>query len=190
VRHAFDQFEITYDLIYKERVRKGNLRGSYDVIVIPNQGRGSAKAIVFDVESKGKPLDYKRGGDFRSLGDYGESDDITGGMGLPGAEELNKFVQAGGVLITLGASSFFPAEFGLVRQVDATRPSQAFYAPGPIVETEILKPTHPIFYGYSEKKLPVRYSNGPLLRVPTEYRKAWVLAQFTGTDQAVLSGLI
>ena len=115
MRHAFDQFEITYDLIYKERVRKGNLRGSYDVIVIPNQGRGSAKSLVFDVESKGKPSDYKRSGEFKSLGEYGESDDITGGMGLPGAEELNKFVQDGGVLITLGASSFFPAEFGLVR---------------------------------------------------------------------------
>lgn len=190
VRHAFDQFEITYDLIYKERVRKGNLRASYDVILIPNQGRGSAKALVFDVESKGKPLDYKHGTEFRSLGEYGESDDITGGMGLPGAEELNKFVQAGGVLITLGASSFFPAEFGLVRQLDAGRTSPAFYAPGPIVETEVLEPTHPIFYGYSEKKLPVRYANGPILRVPTEYKKAWVLAQFIGAEQSILSGLM
>ena len=36
----------------------------------------------------------------------------------------------------------------------------------------------------------MRYANGPLLRVPTEYKKAWVLAQFTGTDQSVLSGLM
>ena len=39
VRHAFDQFEVPYDLIYKERVRKGDLRADYDVILIPNQGR-------------------------------------------------------------------------------------------------------------------------------------------------------
>jgi len=38
VRYAFDHFEIGYDLIYKERIRKGNLRGAYDVIVIPSQG--------------------------------------------------------------------------------------------------------------------------------------------------------
>ena len=40
VRYAFDQFELQYDLIYKERIRKGNLRADYDVIVIPSQGRG------------------------------------------------------------------------------------------------------------------------------------------------------
>jgi len=39
VRHAFDQFETPFDLIYKERVRKGGLRANYDVIVIPNQHR-------------------------------------------------------------------------------------------------------------------------------------------------------
>ena len=59
-------------LIYKERVRKGNLRDSYDVIVIPNQGRNSAKSIVFDVESKGKPLAYTKSAEFPSLGIYGE----------------------------------------------------------------------------------------------------------------------
>ena len=84
VRYAFDHFEVGYDLIYKERVRQGHLRDSYDVIVIPNQGRGSAKSLVFDIESKGKPLAYTKTADFKSLGEYGESDDITGGMGLRG----------------------------------------------------------------------------------------------------------
>ena len=40
MRYAFDQFEVPFDLIYKERVKQGNLRAAYDVIVIPNQGRG------------------------------------------------------------------------------------------------------------------------------------------------------
>ncbi len=31
-RHAFDQFGIPYDLIFKERVAKGNLKNDYDVI--------------------------------------------------------------------------------------------------------------------------------------------------------------
>ncbi len=108
MRYAFDHFEVGYDLIYKERVRKGNLRDSYDVIVIPNQGRNSAKSIVFDVESKGKPLAYTKSAEFPTLGMYGESDDITGGMGLPGVVEFDKFVKDGGVLITLGGASFLP----------------------------------------------------------------------------------
>jgi hypothetical protein len=189
VRYAFDHFEVPYDLIYKERVRQGHLRDAYDVIVIPNQGRGSAKSLVYDIESKGKPLDYKKSADFPSLGMYGESDDISGGMGLPGVEELDRFVNQGGVLITLGAASFLPAEFGITRTVDASRTSPQFYAPGPIVEAEIIRPAHPIFYGYTGKTVPVRYANGPLLRVPEDDRK-WILMRFPGTDNSVLSGLM
>jgi len=181
VRHAFDQFEVNYDLIYKERVRKGNLRKSYDVIIIPNQGRGGSKAIVNDIEPKKTPIAYKD--------KYGESEDITGGMGVAGVNEFDRFVNEGGVLITLGVASFLPADFGITRNVDAGRTTPAFYAPGPIVEAEIKQPSSSIFYGYTKPILPVRYANGPLLRVPEEDRK-WILMQFIGTDQSVLSGLM
>ncbi|MCU1259541.1 MAG: hypothetical protein JWO80_2426 [Bryobacterales bacterium] len=181
VRHAFDQFEVGYDLIYKERVRKGNLRKSYDVILIPNQGRGGSKAIVNDIEARKSAIPYK---DM-----YGETEDITGGMGIAGVNELDKFVNEGGVLITLGVASFVPADFGITRDIDATRTTPAFYAPGPIVEAEVMQSSNPIFYGYSKKVLPVRYANGPLLRVPAEDRK-WILMQYVGTEQSVLSGLM
>ena len=190
VRYAFDHFEIPSDLIYKERIRQGNLRAAYDVIVIPSQGRGGAKGLVFDIESKGKRYAYTKGGEFPSLGAYGESEDITGGMGIPGVAELDKFVNEGGVLITLGAASFLPAEFGIARTVDAARPSAQFYAPGPIVEAEILHPDHPIFYGYAQRVVPVRWAGGPLLRVPNEEQGRTVLMRFPGGDKSVLSGLM
>ena len=145
---------------------------------------------MFDIESKGKPLPYNKPADFPTMGMYGESDDITGGMGLEGVVELEKFVKAGGVLITLGTSSFFPADFGITQTVEATRTSAQFYAPGPIVEAEIQQPSNPIFYGYTERTVPVRYANGPLLRVPAEDRSKWVLMQFPGTEKSVLSGLM
>jgi hypothetical protein len=189
VRHAFDTFEVPYDLIYKERLREGNLRAAYDVILIPNQGR-SAKNIVFDVESKGKPIAYTKSDQFPSLGAYGSSEDITGGMGLEGVVELQKFVQAGGLLITLAGSTQFATDFGLVRNVNSSRPSAQFYAPGPIVDAEILKPAHPIFYGYSQHSVPVRYANGPLLQVPEADRDQQVLMRFPGGDESVLSGLM
>ena len=190
VRYAFDHFEIPSDLIYKERIRQGNLRAAYDVIVIPSQGRGGAKGLVFDIESKGKHYAYTKGAEFPSLGAYGESEDITGGMGIPGVAELDKFVNEGGVLITLGAASFLPAEFGIARTVDAARPSAQFYAPGPIVEAEILHPDHPIFYGYAQRVVPVRWAGGPLLRVPNEEQRRTVLMRFPGGDKSVLSGLM
>src|SRR5262245_19866982 len=202
VRHAFDKFEIPYDLIYKERVKKGDLRGSYDVIILPMQG-GSGKRIVFDIENRGQAIEYKKSDRFKFLGGYGESDDITGGMGLEGVAEFEKFVKSGGVLVTLGTASYFPAEFGLAPRVDAARTTAQFYAPGPIIDAEILKPEHPIFYGYDKKTIPVRYGNGPLLSVQTGVNPFAdnappgppptpnsVLMRYPGGDDHVLSGLM
>jgi hypothetical protein len=189
VRYAFDHFDIPFDLIFKERVRQGDLRSAYDVIVIPNQAR-TAKQLVFDIEPKKIPLAYNKTERFKYLGDYGSSPDITGGMGLEGVVELQKFVDKGGVLITLGVASFFPAEFGLTRRVEAAHTSPQFYAPGPIVEAEVVRPQHPMFYGYTEKTMPVRYANGPLLTVPQSDREQQVLMRFPGGDDSVLSGIM
>ncbi len=201
VRFAFDKFEVPYDLIYKDRVREGNLKNAYDVIVIPHQG-GSAKRLVFDVDSRGTAISYKKSEQFKNLGMYGESDDITGGMGVEGVAEFDKFAKAGGVLVTLGTSSFFPAEFGLTPKVDAARTSAAFYSPGAIIDAEILQPDNPIFYGYDKKIIPVRYGNGPLLTVQTNTNPfepppatppptpPGVLMRYPGGDDHVLSGLM
>ena len=184
VRHAFDRFAIPFDLIFKERVREGNLRADYDVVLIPNQGR-TAKGLVFDVEPRGGPRAYTKTDRYRFLGDYGSSEDITGGMGLEGVIELQRFVAGGGLLVTLGAASHVPPAYGLTREIDARRPGSGFYAPGPLVEAEINQPRHPIFYGYDTTETPVRYANGPLLDVPRRFRDDWVLMTFR---DEVLSG--
>ena len=109
---------------------------------VPNQG-GSGKRLVFDIENRGQPIAYKKSEQFKNLGMYGESDDITGGMGVEGVAEFEKFIKGGGVLVTLGTASYFPAEFGLAPKVDAARTSLQFYAPGAIVDAEILQPDAP-----------------------------------------------
>ncbi len=189
VRYALDKFEVPFDLIYKERVKKGDLRSSYDVIVVPNQGR-SGKGLVYDIEPKSRPLAYTKTEKFKNLGMYGESQEITGGMGIAGVAEFEKFIGAGGLVVTLGSASFFPAEFGLTRTIEAGRTSGQFYGPGPIMEAEILQAAHPIFYGYAHKTVPVRYANGPLLQVPERDRESQVLMRFPGGDRSVLSGLM
>jgi hypothetical protein len=111
-------------------------------------------------------------------------------MGLAGTLEIQRFVEAGGLLVTLGAASFFPAEFGIARSVEASRTSPQFYAPGPIVEAEIAHASHPLFHGYVARTIPVRYANGPLLQVPEQDRERQVLMRFPGGDKSVLSGLM
>ena len=189
VRYAFDQYKVPYDLIFKERVLQGKLRADYDLILVPNQMR-TAKALVTDIPKGKIPLAYTKTSQFRFLGDYGSSEDITGGMGAAGVAELQKFTEGGGVLVTLGTSSALPADFGITPKIDAGTTTSKFYAPGPIVEAEITAPTNPIFYGYSSKTVPVRYANGPLLRMDAAMDKQDVLMRYPGGDKAVLSGLM
>jgi hypothetical protein len=201
VRLAFDRFEIPFDLIHKDHVQAGaNLRAKYDVIVVPHQTQ-NGKSVVFEQPKLSKPLAYKKSAQFKSLGMYAETDDVRGGMGLEGVNEFQKFLDAGGLLMTFGVSSYFPAEFGLAKGVDAQRPATGWYAPGPYVQTEILQAAHPVFYGYNgQKTIPVRWAEGPLLQAgpPAELaafigsspERPQVLARFQGGEAGVLSGLM
>jgi Zinc carboxypeptidase len=204
VRLAFDRFEVPYDLIYKDQAKAGRLRDKYDVIVVPHHGRRGGKELVYEQPTTGRPLAYRKNEKFKTFGMYGETDDVRGGMGLDGAAEFQKFVDAGGVLLTFGTSTFFPPEFGIVRSVDAQRTQTPFYAPGPILQSEILQPAHPIFYGYTSRSLPVLWSDGPLLQLPEpnagpgrnspptpdSNEKPVTLMRFVGGDSGVLSGLM
>ena len=163
VRFTFDKFGIPYDLIYKERVKKGNLRADYDVIVMPTQQAN--RQAVFQAPAA-RPVPYMKDAKYKFLGMYGESPDITGGMGGEGVDAFAKFLDGGGTLIAMGNAVRFPTELGLARTVDASgTTSSDFYAPRPLVNAEILKLDHPVFYGYTDKIMPIKYLGGPLMTV-------------------------
>jgi hypothetical protein len=186
-RYTFDAFGVPYDLIYKERIVKGDLRSEYDVIVMPTQT--ATRQAVFQPPAA-KPVPYMRGPKYKFLGVYGESADITGGMGGPGVDAFAKFLDAGGTLIVTGNAVRFPADLGFARTVDASAStSNQFYAPRPIVNAEIVRLDHPVFYGYTDKVLPIKYLGGPLLSVaPSD--QPHVLAKYVGGDAGVVSGLM
>ncbi len=200
VRLAFDRFGIPFDLIHKDHVQTGaNLRAKYDVIVMPHQ-TNNGKSVVYEQPKLSKPLPYKKNDKYKSLGMYAETDDVRGGMGLAGAAEFQKFVEDGGVLMTLGVASAFPAEFGIAKGVESQNPATGFYAPGPYVQSEILLANHPVMYGYDQKTLPVRFNGGPLLQAGppagleqlagSSPDRPQVIARFTGGEAGVLSGLM
>jgi hypothetical protein len=200
VRLAFDRWEVPYDLIHKDHVKKGQLRSSYDVIVIPHQTQ-NGKSIVYEQPKLSRPLPYRKQDTFKSLGMYVETDDVRGGMGIEGVAELVRYVEGGGLLMTFGVASYFPADFGLTRGVDAARPQGNWYAPGPYVQTEIVQSEHPLVYGYTGKTVPVRWADGPLLQVAGANPemaplvgsipdRSTIVMRFQGGDAGVLSGLL
>ena len=187
-RHAFDQFGIPFDLIYKERVEKGNLQADYDVIVMAAQNINRAAVMA---PKAAKPVPYAKNEEYKFMGMYGDSPDISGGFGDAGVRAIESFLEAGGTLIAAHNATRFPIEFGLARSVDIeTFPQAAVNAQKPLVLAEIVKTSHPVFYGYDKAIIPVKFGQGQFVFRTGVADQDKVLIRFQGGDDSVLSGLM
>jgi len=83
-----------------------------------------------------------------NLGVPDASADITGGIGWAGMARLEEYLNAGGVLVTLGNGSAIALQGGLVR--DVYRRSGAVITPGSELKAKFTRPDHPIAYGMTE----------------------------------------
>ena len=184
-RLTFDDFRIPFDLIYKERVMQGNLRRDYDVILVAEQNL--SRTTVMQAPAS-RPVAYRKDPRFPFLGMYGETDDMTGGFGQKGVDAFGAFLEQGGTLIAIGESARLPIEFGWARTVDKT-PVPGLSAQRPLVEAEVMRPEHPVFYGFGRKTIPVKYVGGTPFKVGIA-DEGNVLARYVGGDKAVLSGLM
>jgi hypothetical protein len=184
-RLTFDKFGVPYDLIFKEQLTQGKLRDKYDVIVMAEQNLGKTASLA---KPAAKPQSYKKTDKFKFLGDYGSTNDMSGGMGQEGVDAFGAFLDAGGTLIAIGDAARLPIEFGFAHTVDKV------IVPGltsqrPLVQGEIVRPESPVFYGYADKKIPVKYVGGTPFRVGIA-DEGNVLARYVGGDAAVISGLM
>ncbi|HEX8288396.1 MAG TPA: M14 metallopeptidase family protein [Pyrinomonadaceae bacterium] len=95
-------------------------------------------------------------------------DELTGGVGKEGVENLRKFVEAGGTLVFLNrASDFAIKQFNLpVRDVTEDLSNKDFYIPGSILRTE-LDTTHPIAKGMPEKSI-AWFEDSPAFEIKTD----------------------
>lgn len=185
-RHAFDQFGIPFDLIYKERIAKGDLKKDYDVIIMAAQNISRASVMAAPAA---KPQPYKRSDKYKFLGMYGETDDMSGGFGQAGVDAMNRFLVDGGTLITTLGASRFPIEMGWSGTVDMEAP-QGVNAQKPLIQAEITRPDHPVFYGWDRKIFPIKFGQGQQVFRVGVADQGNVLAQFVGGDSSVLSGLM
>ena len=185
-RHAFDQFGIPFDLIYKERVKQGNLKADYDVIIMAAQNIGRNQVLAAPAT---RPTPYQKNDKYKFLGMYGETPDTSGGFGNEGVEAFKKFFEAGGTLIAADTAVRFPIDFGFARSID-TEGVTGVNAQKPLVQAEIVRPDHPVFYGYAETLFPMKYSASQSFFRVGSADQPNILARFVGGDAAVLSGLM
>jgi hypothetical protein len=167
-RYSLDQRHIPYIYVRDEDIRAGKLRDRYDVVLYGHVDLELAEQIQGIPRAWG-PMPFKKTSATPSLGTPAESEDITGGIGWSGLAELQRFVDAGGLLITLGSASMLPLEGGMVRGVRresggvprstqgggaaaaAASRSSVTRTPGAHVRVSFARPDHPIAYGYSAR---------------------------------------
>jgi Zinc carboxypeptidase len=184
-RYTLDQRHIPYTYVRDEDIRAGKLSDRFDVLLYPHVDLELAEQIEGLYKSWG-PMPFKKTSATPSFGTPASSDDITGGIGYGGLTELQRFIDSGGLLITLGNGSMLPLEAGLVRGVrrEAGGPprstqgggaasaaaSQAAETrtPGAHVRVSFARPDHPIAYGYAARTWVFR-QNFALYSIPRRW---------------------
>jgi hypothetical protein len=166
VRAAFDHYGVPYTYFADQKLREGNLRSKYDVIVFPSVGGTSVSQVNGIPKTGAEPVPYKKTKLTPNLGVEDSSDDIRGGMGIEGLAELVKFVEAGGTLITEGSTTTILPDYGITTQISVEHPG-TLYAKGALMRGMISDKLSPIVYGYGGDQMPVYFSQEPVLTVRT-----------------------
>ena len=205
IRYSLDQRKVPYTYLRDEDIRAGNLRDQVDVLLYGNVDLEVAQQIQGLPKAWG-PMPYKKTPRTPSLGTPAESDDITGGIGWTGMAELQKFVDGGGLMVTLGSGSMLPLEAGIVRGVRraaggvprstqgggaaaaAASQNAVTRTPGAHVRVTFVRPNDPLAYGYPARTWVFR-QNYPLYDVPLRWlRMAYCTTCLDGPEDR--SGIV
>jgi len=163
VRAALDEMGIPYDYISPQDLRgASDLRESWDVILV-GPGIGDFASLI-----NGSPapeaVPYETTELTPNLGHIASTPDTRQGMGYPGMVHLQRFVEGGGLLVTLTSSSNFVVDSGLTPFVAIDNTPPDLQARGALFKAEVTDAGSPITYGYQDEPT-VYFSNAPLLRI-------------------------
>ncbi len=143
-RWVLEQFEFHYQNVFNKDIREGKLHENFDVILFADM---RDRTIVQGNSEKVMPPEF------------------AGGIGDDGVENIKKFVEKGGTIITLNSAVDFPIKrFDLkignpVREVNR----REFFVPGSILKVKI-ETDHPIAYGF-EKDGAIFFRRSPVFEV-------------------------
>jgi hypothetical protein len=163
-RIEFDKLQVPYTYISDHVIRNTpNLREKFDVIIFPPVG-GSAQTIVNGMPQRGDPIPWKGSAvtpNFANSPD--QTDDMRGGMTVKGVANLQKFIEDGGLFITIAGVSQVPIDYGITTGV-SIQPAERLQARGSIYNSTFSDRKSPIAYGY-DAGLPIYFNQSPLFQV-------------------------
>jgi hypothetical protein len=163
-RIAFDQLKVPYDYISDQTLaRTPNFRERWDVILF-GPTPGSAQRIVNGLPMRGDPVPWKQSELTPNLGNSPDTtDDMRSGMGLEGLMKIARFVDEGGLFITIATNASIPIDFGLIEGISVTS-TRELRARGSVLESVISDKKSPIVYGYGDK-LAIYFNQAPVFQV-------------------------
>jgi hypothetical protein len=166
IRLAFDNLGIPYAYISDQVVRATpDLRAKYDVILLGPTG-DSAQDILNGLPMRGDPIPWKESELTPNIGTSpDQTGDIRGGLGLGGVINLKKFVEQGGLFVTIGSDASLPIDLGLIEGVSIVR-TRELKARGGVYNAVVSDVRSPVAYGYSNG-LAVYFNQAPVFRVRT-----------------------
>ena len=185
LRYSLDQRKVPYTYLRDEDIRAGNLRSRIDVLLYGHVDLELAEQIG-GLPKTWSPMPFKKTAQTPSFGTPAESDDITGGIGYEGLAHIQRFINEGGLMVTLGSGSALALEGGLVRFVrrssggvprsaaggggssSAASQQAATRTPGAHVRVTFDRADHPIAYGYPAHTYVFR-QNFPLYNIPRRW---------------------
>ena len=161
-RLALESMNVPYEYISTQDVSQwSDLRQRFDVILFPPVGRVPAQELV-NGYAPGAPLPWKKTDLTPNLG-VDETDDMRPGLGLAGVQNLTRFVEDGGLLVTSRDTSVWAIEYGLARWVRVFDTNK-LKAPGTVVQGAVIAKEHVVATGY-DQTLPLYFSGSPVFRV-------------------------
>jgi hypothetical protein len=161
-RLALEELKLPYSYISTQKVAQAaDLRASFDVIIFPPVGRGTAQDIVNGLPP-GPPLPWKKTPLTPNLG-VDSTDDMRPGLGMAGLANIRRFVEEGGLLITVQDTAVWAVEAGLARWVKVVE-TPKLRASGSVLRASVADRSSPVAFGYDET-IPVYFDGSPVFKV-------------------------
>jgi hypothetical protein len=137
-----DHYGIAYTALHNDDIRKGDLRGRFDIIILAAQ---TASSILHG--SRDGEYGTERPGEDKLHIVNVQRPQYTGGIEVEGLAHLDRFVRDGGTLIALDTATELPIEYFSLPVKNVVRSgAESFYSPGSLLRATV-DTTDPLAFG-------------------------------------------